>query len=197
MEAVKTHLSHLGLEATDAAIAGYETSVADRVAQLGIDATALSYTVRKLCKYIWPGKGTPIVLAELAHHLALAPAAVEELQELATRAGALWTVSLLKSWYLDGDLELLKEGFRDDDSYEALKERLDIPDAACTIADFVDLAEFIPNRPAARSSDDEEADDGEEIEARGSKGKAVEEAGFSKTDPARVVDVASSSKATE
>ena len=94
-------------------------------------------------------------------------------------------MALLKSWYPGADLELLKEGFRDDDSYDVLKKRPDLRDAACTIADFVDLVEFIPDRPAALPTDDEEADDG----AKDSKGKAVEETGCSKTG-----DVASSSK---
>ena len=89
VEAAKTLLSHLGLEATDAAIAGCETLVADRVAQLGIDAAALSYSARKLCRYVWPSQGVPIVLAELARHLALAPDMVEEQWESAARGGAL------------------------------------------------------------------------------------------------------------
>ena len=178
------------MEPTDAALAGCSTTVVNHVEQLGIDACALAYAARRLCRNVWPGKGTPVVLSELARRLGEAPAAVQELQESAARGGALWAVSLLKSWYPAADLELLKVGFRDDDSYEVLKGCPDIRDAACTIADFVDLAEFIPDRPAARSADDEEAEADDDV--KDSKGKAVEEAGCSKT-----VDVASSSKTAE
>jgi hypothetical protein len=191
VEAARTQLARLGVEPTDAALAGNPTSVVDRVEQLGTDATALSYAARRLCRYVWPGQGTPIVLAELARHLGLAPGGVESLQESASRAGSLWTVCLLKSWYPDADLELLKEGFRDDDTYEALKERPDLRDAACTIADFVDLSEFIPDRvPPAKDSEDDYAD--VEEPAGDPKGKATVDPGCSKTD-----DVASSSKAAE
>ena len=134
-----------------------------------------------------------------ARRLALAPAAVQELQESAASGGALWAVSLLKSWYPVADLELLTVGFRDGDTYAKLKQRPDIRDAACTIADFVDFSDFIPDRQPAQPAKDSEAEyaeevDGDEVEepAKGSKGKAVEEAGCSNTG-----DVASSSKAAE
>ena len=123
---------------------------------------------------------------------------MHELQESAARGGALWAVSLLKSWYPAADLELLKVGFRDDDTYEELKQRPDLRDAACTIADFVNFADFIPDREPAQPARDSEAehaeDNGDEVEepAKDSKGKAVEEAGCSKTG-----NVASFSKAAE
>ena len=199
MEAARAQLEALGLEPTDVAVAGCSTSVADRVDRLGVDACALAFAAGRLCRYVWPGQGIPIVLAELARRLALAPAAVQELQESAARGGALWAVSLLKSWYPAADLELLTVGFRDDDTYAKLKQRPDLRDAACTIADFVDFSDFIPDRQPAQPAKDSEAEyaeegDGEEVEepAKGSKGKAVEEAGCSKTG-----DVASSSKAAE
>ena len=110
----------------------------------------------------------------------------------------MWAVSLLKSWYPAADLELLTVGFRDDDTNAKLKQRLDIRDAACTITDFVDFADFIPDRQPAQLDKDSEAeyaeDDGDDAEepAKGSKGKATEETDCSKTG-----DVASSSKAAE
>ena len=110
------------MEETDAALAGCRTSTVDFAEQQGIDACALAYAARRLCRDVWPGQRPPSVLPELARRLREAPARVLELQESAARGGALWAVSLLKSWYPDADLELLKEGFRDDDSYDALKE---------------------------------------------------------------------------
>ena len=193
MEVAKERLAGLGVEAIDAAIADCATSVADRVERFGADATAMSHAARRLCRYVWPHQGIPLVLPELARQLGQAPSGVEAQQESAARGGALMTVCLLKSWYPDAELDLLKEGFRDDDTYEALKERPDFRDAACTIADFVDLSEFIPDRvqPAGDSAD-EYADDDVEEPAEDPKGKTVVDPDCSKPE-----DVASSSKPAE
>ena len=181
------------MEPTDAACGGCSTTVLDRLEHLGIDACALAYAARRLCRHVWAEPEVLTGLAATARRLALAPDAVLELQESASRSGALWALSLLKSWYPGADLELLKAGFRDDDSYDELKKRPDLRDAACTIADFVDLAEFIPDRTQAQDSEAEYAEgDGTEEPAKDSKGKAVEKTGCSKTG-----DVASSSKAAE
>lgn len=104
---------------------------------------------------------------------------------------------LLKSWYPSAELELLKEGFRDDDTYEELKQRPDYRDAACTIADFGDLSEFIPDRvQPTKDSEDEYADfeGGDEVEepAEDPKGKAAKDPGCSKAG-----DVVSASKPAE
>ena len=95
------------------------------------------------------------------------------------------------------DLSVLTVGFRDDDSYDVLKLRPDVRDAACTIADFVDLTEFIPDRPSAQPVQDSEAlyvdDDDAEIEALAEdpKGKAGEET------ISQAGDAAGTSKAAE
>ena len=58
--------------------------------------------------------------------------------------GALWTISLLKFWYPAAELSLLMDGFRNDDTYDVLKNHPDFRGANCAITDFVDFSEFIP-----------------------------------------------------
>ena len=114
---------------------------------------------------------------------------MEELKESAAHAGALWTISLLKSWYPAVELNLLMDTFRNDDTYAMLKYRPDFREVTCTIMDFVDFSEFIPDRVAA-SSDCSKEDTG----VMG-KGISIEEDTCSKVDPANAVEVPNSSKA--
>src|SRR5664279_2115045 len=104
-------------------MSGCETSVDDRVAQIGDEARALVKGASEVFEYLWPNDDVPRVISQLARRLdEEGTDAIIRLQESAARGGAEWAISLMLSWYPAADPEALAAGFRTCTSYEELHQ---------------------------------------------------------------------------
>ena len=153
VEAKKTKLAEAGHEPQEAGLSSVSLSTADVVDQLKRDAKELANVSREVLNELSGEEALPadhdLAYPVLAGRLEMLPDRVLRLQESAARAGAEWTLSLLLSWYPDADLKLFEDSFRGEDTYEKCRRLPGVRHAACTIADFVDFSDFIPDRPAS------------------------------------------------
>src|SRR5664279_249365 len=164
-------------------MSGCDPSTEDRVAQLADEARALANASREVFESLWPKEMAPRVFSELARRLGDAPNNIPSLQESAARKGAEWALSLMVSWYPAAQPERLAAGLRGSDRFEDLRQRPGIRTTACTIADFVDLEEFIPDR-AEEAEDEEEQEPDEGADEGRAKGHGDAGAGSSHLEPA-------------
>jgi hypothetical protein len=125
----------------------------------------LRLAAEELYRLLWPTETLPGELANLVKSLNTTPDRLLDWKESAARAAANAALSFMLSWYNELSLDQLRFLRAGVESSVSVDEKMRRLSRACTIADYVNHAEFIadPNPPEDDlEGDDEEEEDTEE-----------------------------------